>query len=180
MSTSSSPRSTCELGCVYDRQAVLRPPSPTPSNTNSCRRDLEATMSTPTPMKHAPSQQGRTPSQLAAATPPVSTPFSNPAYAAFSPRGPRSSPQHVKKSPATSTLMGQQSNGALNFDSPSTAAAMRALDMGSGFDLGLDNVGAGGLGGFGNAFSGEDDKVKRLDTILELLNASLPGIYRDS
>ncbi|KAK5987222.1 hypothetical protein PT974_11346 [Cladobotryum mycophilum] len=49
-------------------------------------------MATPTPMKHAPSQQGRTPSQqgptpsqLAGATPPTSTPFSNPAQAAFSP-----------------------------------------------------------------------------------------------
>lgn len=69
--------------------------------------------------------------------------------------------------------MGQTSNGALNFDSPSTAAAMRALDIGGGFDLGLDNVGAGALGGFGNAFSSEDDKVKRLDQILEILNVRI-------
>ncbi|KAF4507845.1 hypothetical protein G6O67_004299 [Ophiocordyceps sinensis] len=127
-------------------------------------------MSTPTPMKHALSQQGRTPSQLvAAATPPVSTPFSNPAHAAFSPRGPRSSPQQVKKSPATSVMLGQTSMGAFNFDSPSTAAAMGALGIGSGFDMGLDNVAVGGLDGLG-AMAGEDDKLKRSDTILKLLS----------
>lgn len=130
-------------------------------------------MATPTPMKHAASQQGRTPSQLAAATPPVSTPFSNPAHAAFSPRGPRSSPQQVKKSPATSSLMANQpSMGGLNFDSPSTAAAMGALGMGGGFDIGLDGVGVGvgGLDSLGVAFASEDDKLKRLDSILQLLN----------
>ncbi|POR39176.1 Uncharacterized protein TPAR_00642 [Tolypocladium paradoxum] len=127
-------------------------------------------MSTPTPMKHAPSQQGRTPSQLAAATPPVSTPFSNPAHAAFSPRGPRSSPQQVKKSPATSTLMGQPAMGAFNFDSPSTAAAMGALGIGAGFDIGLDKFGVGGLDALGAALAGEDDKLKRLDTILKLFS----------
>lgn len=131
-------------------------------------------MATPTPMKHAPSQQGRTPSQLAAATPPVSTPFSNPAQAAFSPRGPKSSPQQVKKSPATSTLMGQAGMGAFNFDSPSTAAAMGALGMGGGFDIGLDNVGVGGLDAIGAALANEDDKLKRLDTILKLLSVSMP------
>ncbi|KFG83783.1 hypothetical protein MANI_009411 [Metarhizium anisopliae] len=128
-------------------------------------------MATPTPMKHAPSQQGRTPSQLAAATPPVSTPFSNTARAAFSPRGPGSSPQQVKKSPATSTLMGHTGMGAFNFDSPSTAAAMGALGMGGGFDIGLDNVGVGGLDAIGAALANEDDKMKRLDTILTLLSA---------
>ncbi|KAH7326158.1 mediator of RNA polymerase II transcription subunit 1-domain-containing protein [Stachybotrys elegans] len=121
-----------------------------------------------TPMRHAPSQQGRTPSQFAAATPPVSTPFSNPAHTAFSPRGSRSSPQHVKKSPATSQLLGQPHNGPLNFDSPSTAAAMGALGIGGGFDIGLDNV--GGLEGLNVGFSSEEDKVKRLDSILNLLN----------
>ncbi|KAH6609576.1 mediator complex [Trichoderma cornu-damae] len=134
-------------------------------------------MATPTPMRHAPSQQGRTPShqgptpsQMAGATPPISTPFSNAAQAAFSPRGQRSSPQQVKKSPATSTLMGQSGMGALNFDSPSTAAAMGALGIGGGFDMGLDNVGVGGLDTIGVAFATEDDKLKRLENILGLLN----------
>lgn len=130
-------------------------------------------MSTPTPIKHAPSQQGRTPSQLAAATPPVSTPFSNPAHAAFSPRGPKSSPQQVKKSPATS-MMGQPAMGAFNFDSPSTAAAMGALGIGGGFDIGLDNVAVGGLDALGAALAGEDDKLKRLDTILKLFSVCTP------
>ncbi|PTB78275.1 hypothetical protein M440DRAFT_49940 [Trichoderma longibrachiatum ATCC 18648] len=131
-------------------------------------------MATPTPMRHAPSQQGRTPShqgptpsQIAGATPPISTPFSNPAQAAFSPRGQRSSPQQVKKSPATSTLMSQSAIGALNFDSPSTAAAMGALGIGGSFDMGLDHV--GGLDTLG-VFATEDDKLKRLDNILKLLN----------
>ncbi|EHK26302.1 uncharacterized protein TRIVIDRAFT_35468 [Trichoderma virens Gv29-8] len=128
-------------------------------------------MATPTPMRHAPSQQGRTPShqgptpsQIAGATPPISTPFSNPAHAAFSPRGQRGSPQQVKKSPATSTLMSQSGMGALNFDSPSTAAAMGALGIGSSFDI------VGGLDTLGVAFATEDDKLKRLDNILKLLN----------
>ncbi|OAQ74844.1 mediator complex, subunit Med1 [Purpureocillium lilacinum] len=127
-------------------------------------------MSTPTPMKHAPSQQGRTPSQLAAATPPVSTPFSNPAHAAFSPRGPKSSPQQVKKSPATSALMAQPAMGAFNFDSPSTAAAMGALGMGGAFDIGLDNGVVPGLEAIGAALATEDDKLKRLDTILKIID----------
>ena len=134
-------------------------------------------MATPTPMKHAPSQQGRTPSQFAAATPPVSTPFSNAAQAAFSPRGPKSSPQQVKKSPATSSLLGHSAAmGAFNFDSPSTAAAMGALGMGAGFDIALDNVGVGvgvgvgGLDAIGAALANEDDKLKRLDTILKILS----------
>ncbi|KAL0942495.1 uncharacterized protein CTRU02_200381 [Colletotrichum truncatum] len=127
-------------------------------------------MATPTQMKHAASQQGRTPSQLAAATPPVSTPFSaSQAHAAFSPRGPRSSPQQFKKSPATSTtLMGHPANGALNFDSPSAAAAMGALGISGGLDIGLDHVGVGGFGGLGGLGS-EDDKIKRLDTVIEIL-----------
>ncbi|RSL66920.1 hypothetical protein CEP54_003478 [Fusarium duplospermum] len=125
-------------------------------------------MATPTAMKHVASQQGRTPSQLAVATPPVSTPFSNPAHAVFSPRGPRSSPQQFKKSPAASTLMAAQaSNAPLNFDSPSTAAAMGALGIGTGLDIGLDNVGVG-LGNLGAL--AEDDKLKRLETIIDILN----------
>lgn len=127
-------------------------------------------------MKHALSQQGRTPSQLAAAgTPSVSTSFSNPAHAAFSPRGPKSSPQQVRKSPATSAMLGHGSMGAFNFDSPSTAAAMGALGMGGAFDMGLDNVAVGGLDGLG-ALAGEDDKLKRLDTILKLLSVRVPAL----
>lgn len=143
--------------------------------TGRCpRQDTVPIMATPTPMKHAPSQQGRTPSQLAVATPPVSTPFSNPAQAAFSPRGPKSSPQQVKKSPATSTLMGQAGMGAFNFDSPSTAAAMGALGIGDGFNMGLDNVGVSSLDTIGAALANEDDKLKRLDTILKLLSVGAP------
>ncbi|KAF4919833.1 hypothetical protein CGCVW01_v007508 [Colletotrichum viniferum] len=125
-------------------------------------------MATPTQMKHAASQQGRTPSQLAAATPPVSTPFSaSQTHAAFSPRGPRSSPQQFKKSPATSTTLMGHPNGALNFDSPSAAAAMGALGISGGLDIGLDHVGVGGFGGLGGM--GEDDKIKRLDSVIDIL-----------
>lgn len=67
--------------------------------------------------------------------------------------------------------MGQSHNGALNFDSPSTAAAMGALGIGGGLDIGLDNVGVGGLGALG-ALAGEDDKLKRLEAILDILNVS--------
>ncbi|KAK3942273.1 mediator of RNA polymerase II transcription subunit 1-domain-containing protein [Diplogelasinospora grovesii] len=118
-------------------------------------------MSTPTPMKHAPSQQGRTPSQSqhgAAATPPVSTPFSA-AHAAFSPLGPRSSPQQVKKSPAT--MMGPPSNAPINFDSPNTAAAFGALQMGAGLDL------MGSLGSLGK--STEDTMSTRVDNVFGFL-----------
>ncbi|KAJ6784290.1 hypothetical protein PWT90_06420 [Aphanocladium album] len=135
-------------------------------------------MSTPTPaaMKHAPSQQGRTPSgqqgrtpsHFPAATPPVSTPFSNAAQAAFSPRGQRSSPQHFKKSPATMGMTGQSAMSSLNFDSPSTAAAMGALGIGTGFDIGLEGV--GGLDGVGAAYASEDEKLRRLEIIIKMLN----------
>ncbi|ERS95933.1 hypothetical protein HMPREF1624_07468 [Sporothrix schenckii ATCC 58251] len=141
-------------------------------------------MATPTAMKLAPSQQGRTP---AAATPPVSTPFSSQhQHTAFSPLGPRSSPQNVKKSPANSaTLMGLSasssgipggsagpgSNAAVNYDSPA-AAAMGTL----GVDLGgLDNVSVvGGLAHLGSVLgrSDDDDRARRLQTVLQLLQAS--------
>ncbi len=130
-------------------------------------------MATPTPMKHALSQQGRTPSQSqhgAVGTPPVSTPFSA-AHAAFSPHGPRSSPQQVKKSPATSGTLGQVSNAPVNFDSPSAAAAFGALNLSAGLELGLDGVNVaalGSLGGIGR--NTEDDRVKRLDHVIEVLN----------
>jgi len=127
-------------------------------------------------MKQVLSQQGKTPSQSqsqqgAAATPPVSTPFSA-AHAAFSPHGPRSSPQQVKKSPATAqsvAAMGHPSNVAFNFDSPSTAAAFNALQIGSGLDLGLQ--GLDGLGALGR--STEDERAKRLDAVIETLSVSL-------
>jgi len=127
-------------------------------------------MATPTPMKHAPSQQGRTPSQhVAAATPPVSTPFSSShAHAAFSPH--RSSPHHFKKSPAnSSTLLGHPGSVPANFDSPS-AAAFGALEIGGGLGLGLDGVGVVGLGGLGLARADDDERAKRLHAILDILS----------
>lgn len=73
--------------------------------------------------------------------------------------------------------MGQSGMGALNFDSPSTAAAMGALGIGGSFDIGLDNVGVGGLDTLGVAFATEDDKLKRLDNILKLLNVCVPFLH---
>ncbi len=131
-------------------------------------------------MKHVPSQQGRTP---AAATPPVSTPFSQ-VHAAFSPRGPRSSPQNMKKSPANSaTLMGHSiSNSgmalgggpgsvpAMNYDSPA-AAAMGALGLVLG---GLDNISVGGLSQLGSlGRADEDERARRLQKVLEMLKVCL-------
>ncbi|KAK3326447.1 mediator of RNA polymerase II transcription subunit 1-domain-containing protein [Apodospora peruviana] len=131
-------------------------------------------MATPTAtaMKHALSQQGRTPSQSqsqhgAAATPPVSTPFSA-AHAAFSPRGPRSSPQQVKKSPATATtatMMGHPSNAPISFDSPSAAALFGALQLGGAMDLGIQ-----GLGGLSSDRSTEGEFSKRLDNVIAILS----------
>ncbi|KAH8893242.1 hypothetical protein GQ53DRAFT_821952 [Thozetella sp. PMI_491] len=123
-------------------------------------------------MKHGLSQQGKTPSQSqhgAVATPPVSTPFSA-AHAAFSPHGPKSSPQQVKKSPATSATLGHQSNAPMNFDSPSAAAAFGALNL--GVDLGLDNVNVGALGLGALGRNTEDDKLKRFEYVIEVLNRS--------
>ncbi|KAL2178106.1 mediator of RNA polymerase II transcription subunit 1-domain-containing protein [Thermothelomyces heterothallicus CBS 202.75] len=119
-------------------------------------------MSTPTPGKH-PLSQGKTPSQPqhgAAATPSVSTPFS--ATAAFSPRGPRSSPQQFKKSPATATL--GRPTGPVNYDSPSAAAALGALDM-SALDMGLQD-----LANLGRA--AEDERARRLDNVIAILSRS--------
>lgn len=118
-------------------------------------------------MRHAPSQQGRTPSQIGAApTPPVSTPFSNSqAQAAFSPpQGSRTSPQTLKKSPATSqTLKGLSDGGAVNFDSPSAQAALGALHI---HDLGLDNLSVGTMG---MGRSDEDDRKRRMDAITAMM-----------
>ncbi|KAI1179179.1 mediator of RNA polymerase II transcription subunit 1-domain-containing protein [Nemania sp. FL0916] len=124
-----------------------------------------------TPMRHGPSQQGRTPSQhpAAAPTPQASTPFSNSqAATALSPHGPRSSPQQLKKSPANGTLpsvmASQSTNPPLNFDSPSAAAALGGL----GLDINLDNISVGGLVGGANR-SDEDDRKKRMDAVIAAL-----------
>ncbi len=134
--------------------------------TSSGEFPTAATMTTPgaSAMKHALSQQGKTPSQSqqgAAATPPV----------AFSPHGPRSSPQQVKKSPATvgATVISHGSNAAINFDSPSAAAAFNALQMGGGLDLGLQ--GLDGLDALGR--STEDERAKRLDAVIARLSVCL-------
>src|SRR3569833_1216064 len=125
-------------------------------------------MTTPTPMKHGPSQQGKTP---AAPTPPVSTPVSASQAHAFSPLGPRSSPQQSKnmKSPASTVTLGHPSNAPVSFDSPSAAAALGALGIG---DINLDNVGdaalvMGQLGG-----SQEDEQTKKLRQVLDILRST--------
>ena len=126
-------------------------------------------------MKHAASQQGRTPSQSqhgAGATPAASTPF---AHAAFSPHGPRSSPQQVKKSPATSaTLMGHQASNPVNFDSPSAAAAFGALGI-TGLEGALDNVSVGQLGALGGIGGGDDGREERLKAVIDLLKVCVCG-----
>ncbi|KAL1873811.1 hypothetical protein VTK73DRAFT_726 [Phialemonium thermophilum] len=126
-------------------------------------------MSTPTP-KH----QGKTPSQSQNATsPPVSTPFSASAtQTAFSPLGARSSPQHVKKSPATSAAgPSHHANNMVGFDSPSAAAAFGALGLGDGLNLGLDGVSVGALAGLGSVGKlNEDERARRLDQVIEILN----------
>ncbi|KAL7623318.1 hypothetical protein AAE478_006999 [Parahypoxylon ruwenzoriense] len=133
-----------------------------------------------TPMRHGPSQQGRTPSQqhpAAAPTPQASTPFSNPqTAAAFSPRGPRSSPQQFKKSPgtATSATMVPSTNSAMvNFDSPSAAAALGALNVGIN-DLGLDTISVGGLVPSAGR-TDEEDRKKRMEAVIAALWAQNSG-----
>jgi hypothetical protein len=55
----------------------------------------------------------------------------------------------------------------MNFDSPSTAAAFSALQIGAGLDLqGLDGLGALGR-------STEDERAKRLDGVIEILSVCL-------
>lgn len=136
-------------------------------------------MATPTPGKTGPSQQGRTP-QPHGASPPVSTPFSLTGAQVFSPRGPRSSPQQVKKSPANSaTLAGHPSAPPMNFDSPTAAAAMGSLGMPGGLDIGLENVGVGGLGGYGlGVMGGEDERLKRLDAVIGVLSVGFLPVLR--
>lgn len=112
-------------------------------------------MATPQPMKRLPSQQ-------AGATPGASTPFSSQLHA-FSPHGPRSSPQQFKKSPAN----GSNNHGsAVNFDSPSAAAFGAALGIG-GYDPGMDNMGMGQLGGLRR--NDDEEREKRLQTMINIL-----------
>lgn len=70
--------------------------------------------------------------------------------------------------------MGHTNMVAFNFDSPSTAAAMGALGLGGSFDIGLDSVGVSGLDAIGVALANEDDKLKRLDTIINILSVRPP------
>ncbi|KAI1088479.1 mediator of RNA polymerase II transcription subunit 1-domain-containing protein [Rostrohypoxylon terebratum] len=125
-----------------------------------------------TPMRHGPSQQGRTPSQhpVAAPTPQASTPFSNPqTAAAFSPHGPRSSPQQFKKSPATGTMTGANTNAAANFDSPSVTAAYNTLGINVNMnELNLDNISVGGLVA-ATRLNDEEDRKKRMEAVIAAL-----------
>ncbi|KAK8073626.1 hypothetical protein PG994_004525 [Apiospora phragmitis] len=120
-----------------------------------------------TPMRHGPSQQGRTPSQMpgAAPTPPVSTPFSaSQTQTAFSPPQAR----HVKKSPATSFTLKQPPTNdgasAMNFDSPSATAALGALGMNNHLDLHLENL---SMGTMGLGKSEEEAHKRKMDFIIE-------------
>ncbi|KFY70206.1 hypothetical protein V499_09359, partial [Pseudogymnoascus sp. VKM F-103] len=82
-------------------------------------------MATPTPVGKHPAGLG------AGLTPPVSTPFS-------ASKSVNLSPQQYKKSPANSNQYAHptaSSFGGINFDSPTTAAALATLPLG---DLGLD------------------------------------------
>ena len=132
-------------------------------------------------MKHTLSQQGsgKTPSQTqhgAAATPPVSTPFSM-AHAALSPHGSRLSPQAVKKSPAISAaalLNHPTGNSAVSFDSPSAAAAFSNLQLS---DLDLKSL--GGLGGLQGGRNTDDEKAKRLDEVISILSQNRGYVSED-
>lgn len=126
-------------------------------------------MATPQSMKPAPSQQGKTPQQSyhgATGTPgaSASTPYSN--LHAFSPHGPRSSPQQIKKSPATTgNLMGGNSqHGAapMNFDSPSAAAFMASFDASL-----VDNIGITSMGL--PRPSGDEERQNRLGDVIQIL-----------
>lgn len=143
-------------------------------------------------MRHAPSQQGRTPSQHPGLTPQASTPFSH-AQAALSPHGGhRSSPQHFKKSPAaaknspatmgtsgtigtsTATLTNMPTNPPVGFDSPS-AAALGALAMN---EINLDSLSMTGLvppPASNGGRADEDEQKRRLDDIIKILWVSTGG-----
>lgn len=126
-------------------------------------------MATPQSMKPAPSQQGKTPQQSyhgATGTPgaSASTPYSN--LHAFSPHGPRSSPQQIKKSPATTgTLMGSNSQAGpapMNFDSPSSAAFMASFDASLVDNMGITSMGM-------PRPSGDEERQKRLHDVIQIL-----------
>ena len=68
--------------------------------------------------------------------------------------------------------MAHMSNVPLNFDSPSTAAAMGALGITGGLDVNLNNVDVGNLGGLPSLVN-EDDKLKRLETIIATLDVRM-------
>jgi hypothetical protein len=114
----------------------------------------------------------------AVATPPVSTPFSGSHPTAFSPHGPKSvilSPQQYKKSPANSNHqyghLTTSSFGAINFDSPTTAAALASLPLG---DLSMDTASGVGLGGLGGGIHGvgrqdEDERKRKLQMVIDIL-----------
>jgi hypothetical protein len=129
-------------------------------------------MATPQSIKPAPSQQGKTPQQShhgASGTPgaSASTPYSN--LHAFSPHGPRSSPQQIKKSPATTgPLMGSNSQpGAapMNFDSPSAAAFMASFDASLVDNMGITSMGM-------PRPSGDEERQNRLDEVLQILGVN--------
>jgi hypothetical protein len=66
--------------------------------------------------------------------------------------------------------MGHPSNSAVNFDSPSAAAAFGVLGLGSGLDINLDTVHVGALGSLGKV--DDDERARRLEHVIEILNVS--------
>lgn len=66
--------------------------------------------------------------------------------------------------------MGHPGSSAVNFDSPSAAAALGALSMGS-LEMNLDGVSTlGSLGNLGR--NDEDDRARRLQTVIDILSVS--------
>lgn len=55
----------------------------------------------------------------------------------------------------------------MNFDSPSAAAAMGALGIGSNMDLNLDNLSMGTMGLGGR--SEEDDRKRRTNSVIAII-----------
>lgn len=66
-------------------------------------------------------------------------------------------------------MLGQLSNGALSFDSPSTAAA---LGLAGTADISADHDPVDELRDM-RPITRDDDKLKRLEAILEILNVSI-------
>ncbi len=65
--------------------------------------------------------------------------------------------------------MGHSGSAPTNFESPSTAAALTALGITGGLDLGLDNVGVSGLGLSGLGRGDDDERLKRMRGVLSVL-----------